>query len=188
MLKASTLESETTSATLGAEGVRRIDPMANLDFISYPLGTYIQNNLDFVKGMKAEPKVYSTNYSLLDENKKFCTSKLAKKVWLHWAEGRIHGDYEAYETPTGFIPKYEDLRDLFSKLLGEEYKEEDYTYQFTFRCDKWVAKLDRAIAWYKEMDPNTPQSVFDAWESAKKNIEAAKAKYSTEIKPGEFNG
>ena len=187
LLKASTLESETTSATLGAEGVRRIDPMANLDFVSYPLGEYVQNNLDFVKGMKAEPKVYSTNYFLLDENKKFCTSKLAKKVWLHWAEGRIHGEYDAYETPTGNIPKYADLKALFSKLIGEEYKEEDYTYQFTFRCDKWVAKLDRAIAWYKDMDPNTPQAIFDYWVEAKKNIEAAKAKNGTEIKPGTYN-
>ncbi len=33
VLKAATLESETTSATLGKEGVRRIDPMANLDFV-----------------------------------------------------------------------------------------------------------------------------------------------------------
>ena len=188
VLKAATLESETTSATLGQEGVRRIDPMANLDFISYPLGEYVQNNLDFVKGMKAEPKVFSTNYFLLDENKKFCTSKLAKKVWLHWAEGRIHGDFEAYETPTGFIPKYADLKKLFSSLLDEDYLESEYTYQFTFRCDKWTAKLDRAAAWYQDMDPNTPQSVKDVWEKEKAHIEAAKAKYGANIEPGAYKG
>ena len=188
LLKAATLESESTSATIGAEGVRRIDPMANLDFVSYPLGEYVQNNLDFVKGMKAEPKIYSTNYFLLDENKKFCTSKLAKKVWLHWAEGRIHGDYEAYETPTGFIPKYEDLKVLFTELINEEYKEEDYTYQFTFRSDKWTTKLDRALKWYKEIDPNTPQDILEYWEKAKAAIEEAKSKYGAEIKPGAYNG
>ncbi|MEA3454547.1 MAG: phosphoenolpyruvate carboxykinase (GTP), partial [Candidatus Caldatribacteriota bacterium] len=40
-----TVESETTAATLGARGVRKYNPMANLDFISVPLGTYIENHL-----------------------------------------------------------------------------------------------------------------------------------------------
>ena len=188
VLKAATLESETTSATLGQEGVRRIDPMANLDFISYPLGEYIANNLKFVDGMEEVPKIYSTNYFLLDENKKFCTSKLAKKVWLHWAEGRIHGDYETYETPTGFIPKYEDLKTLFKQLIDEDYAEEDYTYQFTFRCDKWISKLGRVVEWYAKMDPNTPPAVIDMWSAAKKNIQNAKERYGETIAPGEYNG
>ena len=188
VLKAATLESETTSATLGQEGVRRIDPMANLDFISYPLGEYVDNNLKFVDGMKEAPKVYSTNYFLLDEDKKFCTSKLAKKVWLHWAEGRIHGDYDAYETPTGFIPKYQDLKVLFKSLIDEDYIEDDYTYQFTFRCEKWIAKLDRAVEWYAKMDPNTPQSIINQWQSAKKSIQAVMDKYGPTIAPGAFKG
>lgn len=188
LLKAATLESETTSATLGKEGVRRIDPMANLDFISYPLGEYVQKNLDFVDGIEAEPKVYSTNYFLLDQDYKFCTSKLAKKVWLHWAEGRIHGEYDAYETPTGFIPKYDDLKELFAELINEEYDEDAYTYQFTFRCDKWIAKIERVITWYQEMDPNISSTIVDCWKSAKSGFEEIKAKYGTEIKPGTFEG
>lgn len=188
LLKASTLESETTSATLGQEGVRRIDPMANLDFISYPLGEYLQRNLDFVQGMKAEPKIFSTNYFLLDRDYNFCTSRLAKKVWLHWAEGRIHGEYEAYETPTGLIPKYGDLKKLFADLIDEEYDEDAYTYQFTFRCDKWIAKIERVINWYQKMDSNISSTIIDYWKSAKENLEQVKAKYGAEIKPGSFNG
>ena len=186
VLKAATLESESTSATLGAEGVRRIDPMANLDFISYPLGEYLMNNLKFVEGMKEVPKVFSMNYFLRGDDGNFCTSKLAKKVWLHWAEGRIHGDYDAYETPTGFIPKYEDVKALFSSLIDEDYSEEDYTYQFTFRCDNWLAKLDRVKEWYTKMDPNTARELFDRWDQGKKRIEEAKAKFGATIKPGEY--
>ena len=37
------LESETTAATLGKEGVRTFNLMANLDFLSIPIGKYIQN-------------------------------------------------------------------------------------------------------------------------------------------------
>ena len=188
ILKASTLESESTSATLGAEGVRRIDPMANLDFISYPLGEYMENNLNFVNGMKEAPKIFSTNYFLLDQNRKFCTSKLAKKVWLHWAEGRIHGDFDTYETPTGFIPKYADLKSLFSSLINEEYLEDDYTYQFTFRCGAWIAKLERAKEWYAKMDPNTPKKAYDMWNATIEKVKSAQAKYSAEIKPGAYQG
>ena len=50
--KGAALESETTAATLGKEGVREFNPMSNLDFLSIPVGAYIQKNLDFGKGLK----------------------------------------------------------------------------------------------------------------------------------------
>ena len=153
LLKAATLESETTAATLGAEGVRTASPMANMDFVSYPLGEYTENNLKFVKGMKAVPKVFSTNYFMLSPKGKFMTSKLAKKVWLHWAEGRIHGKYQGYATPTGTIPMYQDLKILFKELLNEDFTEEDYTYLFTFRCTKWVEKLERTKKFFEKWMP-----------------------------------
>ena len=49
---ASSLESETTSATLGAQGVRKFNPMANMDFLSMPIGNYIKNHLNFAKDLK----------------------------------------------------------------------------------------------------------------------------------------
>ena len=152
LLKAATLESETTSATLGAEGVRNPSPMANLDFVSYPLGEYTMNNIKFGEGVKDTPKIFSNNYFMRGADGKFMTSKLAKKVWLHWAEGRIHGEYETYDTPTGKIPKYADLAVLFKKHLDETFTEEDYTYLFTFRCTKWIEKLERTKAFYTKMD------------------------------------
>ena len=186
LLKAAILESETTAATLGKEGVRRIDPMANLDFVSYPLGEYVQNNLNFVKEIESAPKIFSTNYFLLNDEGEYCTSNRAKKVWLHWAEGRIHNEFEAYETPTGFIPKFEDLRELFASILGDRYEEEDYDFQFAFRCDMWIAKLERGIAWYREMDPHTSPEILEFWENAKSGIEKAMAEYGKQIKPGTY--
>ncbi|AKJ64764.1 phosphoenolpyruvate carboxykinase (GTP) [Kiritimatiella glycovorans] len=188
VMKACTLESETTSATLGQEGVRKPQPMANLDFVSYPLGRYIQNNLDFVKDMKAAPSIFATNYFLRDAEGNIATSKLAKKVWLHWAEKRVHGEVDVYETPTGRIPKYEDLKPLFESLIGETYTEEDYRYQFTFRCDAWMAKLNRAIDYYKANVPDCPQHVYDRWNAAIGRIEAAKAQYGAMIEPGAYKG
>ena len=186
LLKAATLESETTAATLGAEGVRKASPMANMDFVSYPLGEYTENNLKFVEGMKEEPKVFSTNYFMLSPEGKFMTSKLAKKVWLHWAEGRVHGKYEGYQTPTGTIPKYEDIKVLFKELLNEDFSEEDYTYLFTFRCTKWIEKLERTKEFYGKMDANVPQHIYDAWDEAIAKIKEAKEKYGDLIKPGDY--
>jgi phosphoenolpyruvate carboxykinase (GTP) len=186
LLKACTLESETTSATLGAEGVRTPSPMANMDFLSYPLGEYTLNNINFVKDLKVVPKVFSTNYFLRNEEGNFCNSKLAKKVWLHWAEGRIHGEFEALDTPTGKIPLFADLKVLFKQFLGTDYTEVEYNYQFTFRCDSWVAKLNRSKAYFKKMDALCPSLVFEEWNSFIANIEAAKAKFGNEILPGKF--
>ncbi|MDD2440596.1 MAG: phosphoenolpyruvate carboxykinase (GTP) [Clostridiaceae bacterium] len=188
LLKAATLESETTSATLGAEGVRKPSPMANLDFVSYPLGEYTSNNISFGENVTTAPKVFSTNYFMLSEDGKFMTSKLAKRVWLHWAEGRIHGEYDAYETPTGKIPKYQDLAALFKKYLDEDFTEADYTYLFTFRCTKWIEKLERTKAFYAKMDPGTPKDIFAYWDATIERIKAARARYGDLIKPGQYQG
>ena len=186
IMKACTLESETTAATLGKEGVRVPQPMANLDFISYPLGEYVQNNIDFVKGMKKVPPVFSMNYFLKDEKGDFCTHKLAKKVWLHWAEQRVHGELDTLRTPTGLIPTYEDLKRLFKEIFDEDYPEADYRYQFTFRCDAWLAKLERSTAYYKENVPDCPGIVYQTWEAATEKIRAAKDKCGALILPGEY--
>ena len=187
LIKACTLESETTSATLGQEGVRTPSPMANMDFVSYPLGEYTMNNIAFGKSVANAPKIFSTNYFLRTKEGKFCTDKLAKKVWLHWAEGRIHGEYEALDTPTGKIPLYEDLKALFKKYLNLDYTLGEYTYQFTFRCSKWIEKLQRSIAYFKKMDANCPSVIFEAWEKEIATIEKAKAKFGDEIEPGKFS-
>lgn len=189
LLKACTLESETTAATLGAEGVRASSPMANMDFVSYPLGEYTINNIKFVEGMKEVPKIYSTNYFMRNSEGNFMTSKLAKKVWLHWADGRIHGEYEALDTPTGKIPKYDDIKALFAELLPEEtISVEDYTYLFTFRTDKLIAKLERTKTFFDSKDSNVPAELNDYWNATIAKLKGVQEKYGNEIKPGEYKG
>ncbi len=188
LLKAATLESETTSATLGAEGVRKPSPMANLDFVSYPLGEYTMNNIKFGENVDNTPKIFSNNYFMRGKDGNFITSKLAKRVWLHWAEGRVHGDYEACETPTGKIPLYQDLKDLFKKYLDEDFAEDTYTYLFTFRCSKWIEKIERTKTFYVKMDANTPKEIFEYWDATIARIQTAKEKYGDLIEPGKYQG
>ncbi len=139
-----TIESETTAATLGAVGQRKSSPMANMDFVIVPLARYIQNHINFGNKLKQQPKVYATNYFLKGADGQYLNGKLDKRVWVLWAEGRVHGEYEAIETPIGYIPKYEDLVDLFAGIFeGREYSREEYVAQFSLRVEKYLAKFDR---------------------------------------------
>ncbi len=179
-----TIESETTAATLGAQGVRVFNPMANLDFIAVPLGTYIQNYLDFQNGVEEETKVYGTNYFLKDENGKWYNGMLDKKIWMLWAEGRVHGDFEALKTPVGFIPKYEDLKKLFKDNLDKNYTEEDYDQQFSIRVDKYLDKMERMNTIYSKVD--MPVEFMAELENQTKRLVEAKEVYGSVICPCKF--
>ncbi len=180
-----TLESETTSATLGAEGVRTFSPMANLDFLVVPLGKYIENHIEFGRGLDPMPLVFATNY-FLKKDGKYLNSKVDKKVWLLWAEGRVHDEYEAIETPIGHIPKYEDLKALFKQVFDREYTKDEYNDQFTVRIDRFLAKLDRMDKIYAE-EEGVPQAFTNCLKTLRKRLEEAKAKLGeSEVFPEKF--
>jgi len=187
IFKACTLESETTSATLGQAGIRKPQPMANLDFISYPVGQYVQNNLDFGKQFDYKVPIFATNYFLKGTDGNICTSKIAKKVWLHWMEKRAHGEVGAYETPTGLIPKFEDLKPMFKELIDEDYTREDYEYQFAFRCDEWLSKLERSTKYFQDNVPDCPERVYQRWNELAETVKAAKEKHGAAIAPGDYS-
>ncbi len=179
------LESETTSATLGAEGVRKLSPMANMDFLTVPLGVYIKNHLKFGDDLSKEPLVFATNY-FLKEDGKFLNEKVDKKVWLMWAEGRVHNEYEAIETPIGHIPKYDDLKGLFKQIFDKDYTKEDYEKQFSVRVDKWLAKMDRIEEIYKA-EEEIPKVFHDHLEQQRTRLKEAKEKFGKDdISPFDF--
>jgi phosphoenolpyruvate carboxykinase (GTP) len=183
ILKGAALESETTAATLGKEGVRTFNLMSNLDFLSIPLGRYIRNNLDFADGVDKPPLIFSVNYFLRDKDGKYLNGMADKKVWILWAELRVNGGVDALETPTGLIPKYEDLAKLFKDHLDTEYTKADYIRQFTIRIPVNFAKLDRVEKIYKEKVSDTPQILFDTFAEVRKRLKNAQAKYGDYISP-----
>jgi len=184
--KGAGLESETTAATLGKEGVRVFNPMSNLDFLSIPIGRYIQDNLNFGKNLKNQPRIFSVNYFLKEKDGKWLNHKNDKRIWLKWMELRVNGDADAIKTPTGFIPKYEDLKRSFADVFNKDYPKEDYIKQFTIRIPENLAKIDRIIKIYKTRVSDTPQIVFDVLTDQKKRLEIAREKYGDYIKPDDF--
>ena len=183
LIKGACLESETTAATLGKEGVRTFNLMSNLDFLSIPLGRYIQNNLDFAEGIENPPLIFSVNYFLKDKEGKYLNGMADKLVWILWAELRVNGEVETIETPTGMIPFYEDLQKLFKDNLGEDYTKDDYDRQFTIRIPENLAKLDRVEKIYREKVSDTPQILYDTFAKVRDRLKAAGDKYGDIISP-----
>ena len=97
------------------------------------------------------------------------------KVWLGWLELRAHGDVGAVETPIGFIPKYEDLQELFDGI-GKEYPKELYDKQFAFYVDNILARIDLQEEAYRK-EKNIPARLFEVYGEQRKGLEALKAKY-----------
>lgn len=180
-----TVESETTAATIGKEGVRVHNPMANLDFVTVPLGEYIGNHLKFGKTFAKAPTVYGTNYFLKNAEGKYTNSKLDKKVWILWADGRVNGEFGAIETPVGFIPLYEDLKKLFKDNLDYEYTEKEYVEQFSIRIDKYLEKMDRMYAVFSKI--NMPEEFTNEMNAQIDRLKKAQAKYGSVVTPEELS-
>jgi len=184
--KGASLESETTAATLGKEGIRVFNPMSNLDFLSIPIGRYIQNNLDFGKDLNKTPRIFSVNYFLKDENANFLNEKTDKKVWYKWMELRVNDGVEAIETPTGRVPKYGDLKKLFGDVLGKDYPKSDYEEQFMIRVPENLAKIDRIKEIYGTRVSDTPQVVFKVLEEQRAKLLGARERFGNYISPDKF--
>ena len=183
IMKGAGLESETTAATLGAEGVREINPMANLDFLSVPISKYIQMNLDFGLGLRKAPLIFSVNYFLLDKKGKWLNERNDKKAWFKWMELRVNDDVNAITTPTGRIPLYADLKLIFRESLRKEYSEADYVRQFTVRVPENLAKIERLMKFYGTQVTDTPAVMFSVLAEQKQRLMDAKTHFGDYIPP-----
>jgi len=173
------LESETTTATIGETGVRKHDPMANLDFLVIPFGTYLRKHLRFGDDLDKTPLIFATNY-FLKEGDKYLNTRLDKKVWLLWMEGRVHEEYGAIETPIGYMPKYEDLKALFKAALNKEYTKKDYLKQFSIKITKQLERLDRIEQIYRA-EEHIPGVFYEHVKQQRTRLKDARAKYGKDV-------
>lgn len=181
------LETETTFATVGKEGVPEINMMSTQDFISIPLGQNVSNNLDFGKKLKKAPRVFGVNYFLRERgNGKFLNAPQDKHVWIKWMELRVHGEAGAIRGPTGFLPKYADLRKLFNRVLSKDYSKEDYVKQFTTRVPENLAKIERVQRFYQENVTDTPAELFEILDQQRKRLVDAEKRFGDYISPESF--
>ena len=181
-----TIESETTSATLGAVGQRKSSPMANMDFVIVPLALYLHNHLEFGRRLKNPPRVFATNYFLKNADGKYLNGIMDKTVWALWAEGRVHGDFDAIQTPIGYLPLYEDLKYLFNQAFdGRDYTCAEYEEQFSLRIAKYLEKFDRMEVLYKQ-EPDMPGEFWTELKRQRKELQELREEFGKDvILPGE---
>jgi len=177
--------SAATATEVGAKGVRR-QPWANEPFIPGPLAVYMDAQFAFFNSgkLKSKPIMAGLNYFLTHsarggEGDSLLGEKRDVKVWLGWLERRAHGDVDAIDTPIGFIPKYEDLAELFAEI-GKEYPQELYDKQFAFYVDNIIARIDLQEEAYRR-EEGVPAKLFEVYEEQRKGLEALKAKYGPTV-------
>jgi phosphoenolpyruvate carboxykinase (GTP) len=185
--------SAATATEVGATGVKR-QPWANAPFIPGPLADYMKvqfeffNHADFSDA--GRPILAGLNYFLTHEARggegtKLLGEKRDVKVWLTWLCQRANSKVDAIETPIGFIPKYEDLKNLFSSIIDKDYPRELYDKQFALHVDKIQARIDlQREAFGKEKD--LPAKLFDVYARWSEGLAALKAKHGAIVAPDKF--
>jgi len=177
------LETETTFATIGKEGVPEINLMSIQDFVAISLGKYINNNLAFGKKLENAPRIFGVNYFLRDENDKFVNGIRDKHVWVKWMEQRIHDEVACRVAPTGKIPCFEDIQRLFKQVLNKEYTLDDYIKQFSIRVNENLAKLDRVENFHRERVDGSPERVFEVINAQRERLQELKAAKGDLVSP-----
>jgi phosphoenolpyruvate carboxykinase (GTP) len=190
--------SAATATEVGATGVRR-QPWANAPFIPGSLGDYMESQFQFFGSNKIaadkRPILSGLNYFLTHEarggsSKNLLGEKRDVKAWMAWLERRAHGEVDAIDTPIGYLPKYEDLKDLFKSKIDKDYPEDLYIKQFSLYLDNIIARIDLQIEAYGK-EKNIPQKLFDIYKEQRQELVALKDKYGAVVTPkqlAEANG
>jgi phosphoenolpyruvate carboxykinase (GTP) len=185
--------SAATATEVGATGVKRA-PWANAPFIPGALGDYMALQFKFFGSEKIaadkRPVLAGLNYFLTAEarggsSKKLLGEKRDVKVWLGWLERRAHGDVDAVETPIGYLPKYEDLKELFKTIIDKDYPEDLYVRQFSLYCDNIIGRLDLQEAAYGK-EPNIPDRYFEIIRAQREALSALKDSFGPVVTPAQI--
>ncbi len=173
--------SAATATEVGVTGVRR-QPWANEPFIPGPLADYMEAQFVFFNSSKLNtpPVMAGLNYFLTHaarggEGDGLLGEKRDVKVWLGWLERYANGDVDAIPTPIGMIPKYEDLKSLFTEI-GKDYPKDLYDKQFAIYVDNILGRIDLQKDAYSK-ESNLPAKLFEVYDAQKAELEALKEKY-----------
>lgn len=175
--------SAATATEVGAAGVRR-QPWANEPFIPGPLADYMGAQFRFFNSERLleKPVMAGLNYFLTEgarggEGKGLLGEKRDVEVWLGWLERVVHGEVETIETPIGYLPQYEDLRELFAGI-DKAYPKALYDRQFALYVDNILARIELQKDAYRQ-EKHVPPRLFEIYDEQTEGLEELKAKYGS---------
>ena len=182
--------SAATATEVGATGVKRA-PWANAPFIPGALGDYMNAQFKFWGNSQIasehQPILAGLNYFLTHaarggDSNNLLGEKRDVRVWLTWLARRAHGRVDAILTPIGYIPKYEDLKDLFAKIIQKDYSVDLYNKQFSLYIDNIIGRIDLQINAYGK-EQNLPERLFEILNEQKEALTTLKEKYGPIVLP-----
>jgi len=152
---AGTMGSETTAAKTGAVGVLRRDPMANVPFVGYDMGSYFEHWLAMGARIPKTPRIFLVNWFRKDAQGGFMWPGFGENMRvLKWILDRCDGRAAARETPVGWVPRPRDL-DL------RDVPAEPSAVEAALRVDptEWREELALQQAWLDELGPTVPRAL-----------------------------
>jgi phosphoenolpyruvate carboxykinase (GTP) len=182
--------SAATATEVGATGVKR-QPWANAPFIPGPLADYMRTQFKFFNSPEftdaGRPILAGLNYFLTHESRGgdgsgLLGEKRDVKVWLTWLAKFAHGEMEGVETPIGFIPKYDDLKSLFSSIINKEYPRGLYDKQFSIYVDNIMSRITLQREAFGQ-EENLPAELFQVYDEWAKGLGALKEKHGAIVTP-----
>ena len=152
---AGTMGSETTAAKTGTVGVLRRDPMANIPFVGYDMGTYFQHWLEMGARMTRPPGIFLVNWFRKGADGKFLWPGYGENMRvIEWILERCDGKAAAKQTPVGWTPRSADLE--LRELPGTEAA---LKAALRVDVDEWREELGQQGRWLEHLGKTVPRAL-----------------------------
>ena len=97
----------------------------------------------------------------------------------------VNDEVNAIESPIGYLPKFDDLQNLFRSIIDKDYEKELYIKQFSLYIDNIVARIDMQIEAYGK-EPDISGKLFDILKEQKEGLLALKKTYGSVVTPSQL--
>jgi hypothetical protein len=166
----SLLASGQTAAAEGKVGALRHDPMANLPFIGYNAGEYLQHWIDMgEKGGDVMPKIFLVNWFRRGDDGRFLWPGFGENSRvLKWIVDRIEGKVDAEKTVVGNTARAEDL-----DLSGLDTPLDDVKESLSAPAASWARDLDDNAEYLEFLGKHVPKEVHEEFAALRERVAAA---------------